>query len=55
MERVEATASKTIAGAEDMLKQVDLTTLFPAGSDAKLVRTGMVNCYGGKCFLVLEP
>jgi hypothetical protein len=55
VERMEPTGQKTIAGAETMVKSIDLTRLFPEGSEAKLVRAAMVNCFGGKCQLVLEP
>jgi len=55
VERIEATGSRTIAGAEESIKQVDFSKLFPAGSTAKLVKMAMVNCFGGKCMLVLEP
>ena len=46
---------KTVDGSEAMLKGLDLTKLFPEGSDAKLVRQGMINCAAGRCELVLEP
>jgi tetratricopeptide (TPR) repeat protein len=55
VERMEAAGSKTIDGAEAMVRGADLTKLFPQGSEAKLVRAGMVNCFGGRCQLVLEP
>jgi tetratricopeptide (TPR) repeat protein len=51
-----ATATgKAVDGADELLKQASFARLFPAGSDAKLVRTGMLNCFSGKCELVLEP
>jgi len=54
-ERVEASGEKTIRGAEEMIKAADFSKYFPANSNAKLVKHGMVNCYSGKCSLVLEP
>lgn len=55
VERMEPIGEKSIEGAEAIVKQVDFAKLFPEGSEAKLVRSGMVNCYGDKCQLVLEP
>jgi tetratricopeptide (TPR) repeat protein len=54
-ERVAATGDKSVPEAESLLRQASFAQLFPAGSDAKLVRTGFVNCGSGKCELVLEP
>lgn len=54
-ERIEPIGEKSVEGAEALVKQVDFTKLFPEGSEAKLVRSAMVNCYGDKCQLVLEP
>ncbi len=49
-------ATKTeLPFADELLKQVSFARLFPAGSDAKLVRTGIVNCVSGKCEFVMEP
>jgi tetratricopeptide (TPR) repeat protein len=55
VERIEPMGEKSVEGAEAMVKQVDFAKLFPEGSDAKLVRAGMVNCFAEKCMLVLEP
>jgi transglutaminase-like putative cysteine protease/tetratricopeptide (TPR) repeat protein len=46
---------KMIPGGEAMLKTVDFSQWFPAGSKAKLVRRGIVSCAGAKCRLVIEP
>ena len=51
----EPTTDKTIGGADGMLKAASFANLFPEGSDAKLVRQGIVNCGSGKCEIVLEP
>jgi tetratricopeptide (TPR) repeat protein len=55
LERIEPTGTKTVDGAEAMVRSADLTRLFPQGSEAKLVRGAMVNCFGDRCQLVLEP
>ncbi|MFC6645717.1 DUF3857 domain-containing protein [Granulicella cerasi] len=55
VERDEPTTAKAVGGADGMLKAADFSKLFPEGSNAKLVRTGMVNCGSGKCEIVLEP
>lgn len=55
VERIEPTGEKTVAGTDAMVKHVDFAKLFPEGSDAKLVRGAMVNCFADKCQLVLEP
>jgi hypothetical protein len=55
VERAEPAGQKTITGADEMLKRADFTRFFPEGSDAKMVRRGMVNCFMNKCQLVLEP
>jgi tetratricopeptide (TPR) repeat protein len=55
VERAEATGDERIEGGEDLLKRADMTRFFPKDSEAKLVRSGMVNCVAGKCDLVLEP
>ena len=55
VERDEPVGDKAVGGADGMLKAASFASLFPEGSDAKLVRMGMVNCVGGKCEIVLEP
>jgi hypothetical protein len=55
VERSESTDDGKLEGADGLLKAVSLARFFPADSDAKLVRQGLVNCVGGKCELVLEP
>jgi tetratricopeptide (TPR) repeat protein len=55
VERMEPTGEKTVEGADAMVKHMDFAKLFPEGSDAKLVRGAMVNCFSDKCQLVLEP
>ncbi len=53
--RSEAAGSKTLNNAEEMLKEADLSRFFPAESEVKLVKNGVVNCVAGKCQLIIEP
>jgi hypothetical protein len=46
---------KDLPGAEERLKEAKLVGFWPAGSDANLVRSGMLNCHSGVCELVLMP
>ena len=46
---------KELPGGEERLKEAKLAGYWPADSDAKLVRNGMLNCYAGVCELVLMP
>jgi tetratricopeptide (TPR) repeat protein len=55
VERAEATGDERIVGGEELLKKANMERFFPKDSEAKLVRSGMVNCVAGKCDLVLEP
>jgi tetratricopeptide (TPR) repeat protein len=55
VQRSEPTGEKTVDGADAMLRKADFTAFFPAGSDAKLARQGIVNCVPAHCELVLEP
>ncbi|HZQ43789.1 MAG TPA: DUF3857 domain-containing protein [Acidobacteriaceae bacterium] len=55
IERAELTGDDKLDGSEALLKRARLPQFFPAGSDAKLVRQGMLNCVAGQCQLVLEP
>ena len=45
---------KEVPGAEEMLKQASFASRFPVGSNAKLVRLGVVNCVSGHCEVVME-
>jgi len=45
----------TLPGGEDRLKEIKLVGFWPAGSQASLVRMGMLNCHSGVCELVLVP
>ena len=54
-ESIEPNAGKDLPGAADLLRKVKLTDYFPTGIDARLERTGFLNCFGGKCELVLSP
>jgi hypothetical protein len=46
---------KELAQGEERLKEAKLAGFWPAGSDAKLVRSGMLNCHANVCELVLLP
>ena len=48
-------ANAVFAGAENLAKSADLHVLFPAGSEAHLVRGGMVTCHSDTCELILVP
>jgi tetratricopeptide (TPR) repeat protein len=55
IERAELTGDDKLEGSEALLKRARLPQFFPDGSNAKLVRQGMINCVAGQCTLVLEP
>jgi tetratricopeptide (TPR) repeat protein len=55
IERAELSGDEKLNGAEAVLKRARMPQFFPEGSDAKLVRQGMINCVAGQCQLVLEP
>jgi tetratricopeptide (TPR) repeat protein len=55
VERVEAAGTKVVEGGPERLKTANLSGFWPAGSHAKLVRNGMLNCHSGVCELVLVP
>jgi tetratricopeptide (TPR) repeat protein len=46
---------KELAGAEQRLKEAKLMGYWPGGSEANLVKNGMLNCHSGVCELVLLP
>jgi hypothetical protein len=52
--KAEKTGTKELHGGDDRLKEAKVDDLWPAGSDANLVRNGMLNCHSGLCELVLE-
>jgi tetratricopeptide (TPR) repeat protein len=55
IERAELTGDDKLEGSDALLKRAKLRQFFPQGSDAKLVRQGVINCVAGRCDLVLEP
>jgi tetratricopeptide (TPR) repeat protein len=55
VERAELTGDEKLDGGEALLKRARMPQYFPDGSNAKLVRHGMINCVAGHCELVLEP
>jgi len=52
--RAEKTGTKDLEGGEDRLKEAKLDGLWPVGSAASLVRSGVLNCHSGVCELVFE-
>lgn len=46
---------KDLPGGEERVKEAKLVGFWPAGSDANLVRSAMLNCHSGVCELVLMP
>ena len=55
VEKAEPTGAKSVEGADTLLHDASVNQLFPEHSDAKLVRTAMLNCVADHCELVLEP
>ena len=55
VERVAPIGDQQVDGAEEMLKKVDFSALFPVNSKAKLVKTGSVRCEAGHCVVTLDP
>ena len=45
----------SMQGGNEKIMRAKLDALWPAGSDAKLVRSGFLNCHEGKCELILAP
>lgn len=46
---------RDLPGGEERLKEAKLVGFWPAGSEANLVRSAMLNCHSGMCELVLMP
>jgi tetratricopeptide (TPR) repeat protein len=53
--KVEATGETSVAEGSERIQRVQLNDLWPTGSDATLVRNGVLNCHAGICELVLVP
>ncbi len=53
--RAKKSGDKELPGGEERLKKASLAGYWPVGSDADLVRNGMLNCHSGVCELVLMP
>ena len=53
--RAEKSGEKELPGGEERLKEAKLVGYWPAGSEANLVRNGMLNCHSGVCELLLLP
>ena len=55
IQRAELSGEARLEGGAALLKRARFAQFFPEGSDAQLVRQGMINCVAGHCDLVLEP
>lgn len=55
VQRVEAAGEKTVAGGAERLGTMQVPEMFPAGSEARLAKMGILNCYQGRCELIFEP
>jgi hypothetical protein len=53
--QVQKSGDKDLPGGEERVKEAKLGGFSPAGSDAYLVRMGMLNCHSAVCELVLMP
>jgi tetratricopeptide (TPR) repeat protein len=53
--QVKKSGDKDLPGGDERLKEAKLVGFWPAGSNANLVRMGMLNCHSGVCELVLMP
>jgi tetratricopeptide (TPR) repeat protein len=53
--RAEKSGTKELPGGEDRLKEAKLAGFWPTGSQASLMKNGMLNCHSGVCELVLMP
>ncbi|HWZ01704.1 MAG TPA: DUF3857 domain-containing protein [Edaphobacter sp.] len=53
--QVKKSGDKDLPGGEDRVKEAKFVGFRPAGSDANVVRSAMLNCHSGVCELVLMP
>jgi len=53
--KVEPAGATSMGGGSEKIIRAKLDALWPAGSEAKLVRSGFLNCHEGKCDLILAP
>jgi tetratricopeptide (TPR) repeat protein len=53
--QAKAVRSYGLTGGEERVKALRVTGFMPAGSQANLVRTGMMDCHANVCEVVLEP
>jgi tetratricopeptide (TPR) repeat protein len=53
VQKAQPTGEKSIAGGEKAIAKGKFDILFPAGSNAVLVHTGVLNCHSGICELIL--
>ena len=55
LDRVMTVGESKIANGKDLIEKLNFLGYVPQDSPAKLVRGVMLNCYSGKCDLVLMP
>ncbi len=55
VQRAEPTEEKQLAGGSDRLLKMKVAGWVPAGSQARLVKTATLNCYGTVCEALLAP
>ncbi len=55
VKRVERMGEKEIVGGGEMVRGAKIKGFLPEGSDARLVRAGILNCHQDVCELMLEP
>ena len=48
-------SGSTMEGGLGIVSRVDFSKLTPKGSNAKLLRTGILTCMAGRCGLMLQP
>jgi tetratricopeptide (TPR) repeat protein len=55
VEIVKPVGEQAIPGGEDLLRRLSFVGYTPPESNAKLVKTGFLNCHGTSCQFVIEP
>ena len=55
VQRAERVGNKEVAKGEETVMKAKMKAFVPVGSDARLVRAGILNCHSDVCELMLEP
>lgn len=55
VEAVKGPADNAVHNADAMVKRVEVPNSWPKGSQAKMVREGILNCHSGVCEFVMVP